>query len=217
MQTATHIDFESLFRDITALFTRNPSLFFANIRKSHHLPQGLPENWPDLDIQTKTNHFLAHFRFVFAFDELEVFVKQANMQPDSFPRHFGADTHALFASICYLYQTLLYSLHGTPAFAKAAPTLVFSFAKLLIPAGNRHVESSSFHLEFVYISPVLFSCGVASKRPVFCIVHESGLIHIVDAGSSDLIMKIDQERLTGINQGDRLFFYDEDMEPKIEL
>jgi hypothetical protein len=172
-------------------------------------------NWTDLDIQAKTNHFLAHFRFVFAFDDLKVFVKQANMQPDSFVMYFDADTHALFASICYLYHTLLYSLHSTPAFAKVAPTLVFSFAKLVIPAGSRYLESSSFPLEFVYIFPVLLSCGVASKRPAFSIVHEIGLIHVVDGGSRAMLMKIDQDRLTGINQGDRLFFYDENMEPRL--
>jgi hypothetical protein len=79
IQTKTHIDFESLFRDIMDFFARNPSQFLTNIRKSHHLPQSLLVNWPDLGIQAKTNHFLAHFRFVFAFDDLEVFVKQANI------------------------------------------------------------------------------------------------------------------------------------------
>jgi hypothetical protein len=48
----------------------NPSQLFTDIRKSHRLPQGLAANWVDLDIQTRTNHFLAHLRFVFTFERL---------------------------------------------------------------------------------------------------------------------------------------------------
>jgi hypothetical protein len=217
MQTTIRIDFEILFRDITSLFVQNPSHFIANIRKSHHIPRQLPENFGSLDIQSKTKHFFAQFRFVFNFDELEVYAKQANMQPESFRRYFPPQTCPIFSSICWLYQTLLYSLKGTPVFTKNAPNLVFAFAKLLVPDGHRHLESVEFHLDYVYISPVFITYGQVSRKPGYCLINETGVISLVDAASSEFLLKIDQNKLSGVSEGDKLLFYDQELKPQIEL
>jgi hypothetical protein len=217
MHTSVSIDFQALFQDLGSIFIANPSQFIGLIRKAHHLPPAIPDNFNELDIQGKANLLFAQFRFIFTFDELDSFVQQANFQPSNFRSHFRGDTYTLFASICYLYQSLLYSLKGTPVFAKNAPTLAFVFGKLLIPDGHRHLECTTFHLDHVYVSPVFATAGGAAKKPAFCLIDESGALTIIDAVSRAPIAAITHSALAGVLDGERILFYDSTLVVQAEL
>jgi hypothetical protein len=211
------INFEALFAEVGTLFLQNPSEFTSLVRKSHHLPRGFPADFNSLNAEAKTACFFGQFRFIFSMEELRPFVCQANLQPESFRNHFSPATYILFHSVCYLYQSLLYSLKGTPLFAKHAPPLAFLFGKLLVPDGHRHLESTSFEAEYVFISPVLVTMETATKKPAFCLVDPSGLIVITDPSTDAPIVKIDQDVLTGVTEGEKLLFYDDGLKPVIEI
>jgi hypothetical protein len=215
--TSLTINFETLFRDITRHFQQNPGEFINKIRKSHHVPRGLPPDFDTLPIDAKSWHIFGHFRFIFTFEELDRFVKQPNFQPDFFRSHFSSDTRTLFHSVTHLYQTLLYSLKDTPLFAKHAPGLAFLFGKLLLPDGHRHLDSTSFRAEYVFISPVLVTREATTKKPMICLVDPTGTIFLNDPGTNENLITINQDLLIGVTEGDKILFYDDAMTPIIEV
>jgi hypothetical protein len=88
---------------------------------------------------------------------------------------------------------------------------------LLIPAGHRQFESDSFHLDVVYISPVLVTQETATKKPAFCTLDETGMILIQDALTNATMATIQRRTHTGVIEEEKLFFFDDGVKPVIEL
>lgn len=229
MKTPLNINYKDLFDQIVRHFQSSPQNFIDNVRKSYHICDELPINYLISDIHKKTVHFFSYFKLVFPKDELEKFIKQPNFQPEFVEKSFSnPDVPILFRSICYLYKLILQSMKDDiNVFNKYAPEIAFVFGKLLVPEGTRHLESKSFHLDQIYMSPIFFSADelqsnndahqTYDKLPSILEIDENGVMSIYDASNYELITKISQTTLTPLLENDSVLFYDIDVKPIITI
>lgn len=225
MKTPLNINYKDLFDQIVRHFQSSPQNFIDNIRKSYHICDELPINYLISDIHKKTVHFFSYFKSVFPKDELEKFIKQPNFQPESVQKSFSnPDVPILFKSICYLYQLILQSMkNDTNLFNKYAPDVAFVFGKLLIPEGTRHLESTTFHLDQIYMSPIYFSSEESDgyekceKVPSILEIDEFGAISIYNASDYEFITKINQTTFTPLMEDDCVLFYGIGQNPIITI
>ncbi|KAK8896244.1 hypothetical protein M9Y10_014140 [Tritrichomonas musculus] len=240
MKTPLNINFKDLFDQMVRLFHYSPSNFIDNIRKSYHICDELPINYLISDVQKKTVHFFSYFKLIFPKDELEKFIKQPNFQPENVEKSFSnPDVPILFHSICYLYQLILQSMKDDiNEFNKYAPQIAFVFGKLLVPEGTRHLESTTFHLDQIYMSPVYFSAEKLQiiensnspsknndsdkyqnyeKLPAILEIDENGIISIYKASDYKFITKIDQTTFTPLIETNSVLFFDNGTKPLITI
>ncbi|OHS94901.1 hypothetical protein TRFO_10848 [Tritrichomonas foetus] len=218
MKTTQIIDYKELFESIVKCFRSSPQDFISSVKKSHHLPKELPSSFPKFNDLQKSNHIFAFFGRIFAYEELEKFVRQPNFQEESIEKSFSGDTPLLFKSVCYLYRKLLLSMEDDlNTFNKYAPDLALTFGKLLVPENRRHLDSTDFHLDHIYISPIYFTNQMNSHRPSILKIDEDGVLFIHDANDGKLYMTITQKDFTGMIDDEKLFFFDVRTLPSITI